>query len=181
MARLLKSIFLRMMLILPVSLALGVATYPAIATAQTVGMAQTTGGLKYPLVTLEIPPLINEIGAPSAILASLQQTVIDEIKKKNLYSDVLPGTDVLDGVLTIQGTVVSWDEADGASQTEGAPGAGTLTVELSIFQKIVPCPLNRAVVTGEVSPTMLASQFVQSDHALVKGLLAFLSSVTGDE
>ncbi|HIA15059.1 MAG TPA: hypothetical protein EYN74_09295 [Nitrospirales bacterium] len=160
----LKHLAVSVMLIVPVSLALGVAVSPA-------------AGPKYPLVTLEIPPVINDIGAPTAILSSLQETVIEEFRKKNLFAGVLPATEVLDGVLTIQGTALSWD----ASEAMEASGGGLLTVRLAIFQKIVPCPFNRAVIKGVVSPEMLKTGAVQPDHALVKGALAFLTSVTGDE
>ncbi len=132
---------------------------------------------KYPLVTLEIPPVINEIGAPTAILTSLQETVIEKVRKKNLFAGVLPTIDKVDGVLVIQGTVLSWN----APEAKGASDDGALTIQLAIFQKIVTCPFNRAVVKGVVSPEMLKIGSVQSDHPLVKGALAFLSSVTGDE
>ncbi len=160
----LKRLTVSVILILFASLALGVAASPA-------------AGQKYPLVTLEIPPLINEIGAPTAILSSLQETVIEEFRKKNLFAGVLPATDVVDGVLVIQGTVVSWD----VPEAKGALGGGALEVQLAIFQKIVTCPFNRAVVKGMVSPEMLETGSVRADHALVKGALDFLSSVTGDE
>ena len=160
----LKRLTVSVILILSTSLALGVAVSSA-------------AGPKYPLVTLEIPPLINEIGAPTAILSSLQETVIEEFRKKNLFAGVLPATDVVDGVLIIQGTALSWD----TSEAMGAPGGGLLTVRLAIFQKIVTCPFNRAVVKGMVSPEMLETGSVRADHALVKGALDFLSSVTGDE
>lgn len=150
--------------ILSASLVLGVA-------------ASSAAGPKYPLVTLEIPPVIDDIGAPAAILSSLQETVIDEFKKKNLFAGVLPTTDAVDGVLVIQGTVVSWD----GSEAKGASGGGALSVQLAIFQKIVTCPFNRAIVKGVVSSEMLERGSVQSDHELVKGALAFLTSVTGDE
>ena len=177
MVGMLKRLAVSVIVILPAVLALGVAAYLATASAQSAGVAQTAAGPKYPLVTLEIPPLINEIGAPTAILSSLQSTVIEEFRKKNLFAGVLPVTDVIDGVLIIRGTVLSWD----ASEAMGASGGGTLTVRLAIFQKIAPCPFNRATVKGVVSPAMLATGSIRSDHALVKGALDFLSSVTGDE
>ena len=85
----LKRLAVSVILLLFASLALGVTASPA-------------AGPKYPLVTLEIPPLINDIGAPTAILSSLQETVIEEFRKKNLFAGVLPATDVIDGVLVIQ-------------------------------------------------------------------------------
>ncbi len=75
----LKHLAVSVTMILPASLALGMTAYPATAAAQSAGVAQTAAGPKYPLVTLEIPPLINEIGAPTAILSSLQETVIIEL------------------------------------------------------------------------------------------------------
>ena len=164
-------------MILFASCAVGLAIYPATASAQSAGMAQTAAGPKYPLVTLEIPSFINAVEAPTTILSSLQATVIEEFRRKKLFADVVPATDVLDGVLVIQGTVLSWDK----SGAIGASGGGILTIHLAIFQKIVTCPFNRAVVKGVVSPEMLKTGSVTSDHALVKGALDFLSSVTGDE
>ena len=158
----------------------GVA-YPATAFAQSGGLAHTAAGPKYPLVTLEIPPLINGVGAPTPILSSFQETVIAELRKKNLFAGVVPASDVLDGVLTIQGTALSWDDATVPPEPLGVAGGGTLTVQLAIFQKIVTCPFNRAVVKGFVGPEMLHTGSVQPDHALIKGTLDFLSSVTGDE
>ena len=155
-------------LILSALLALGVAVSSA-------------AGPKYPLVTLEIPPVINDIGAPTAILSSLQETVIAEFRKKNLFAGVLPATEVLDGVLTIQGTALSWDEAGALSETMEVSGGGLLTVRLAIFQKIVTCPFNRAVIKGVVSPEMFKTGSIQPDHALVTGALDFLTLVTGDE
>ena len=150
----------------------------ATSSLQRAGTVETVAGPKYPLVTLEIPSLINGTEVPGVILSSLQKTVIEELRKKNLFADVLPATEVLDGVLTIQGTVVAWEEKSSLGQ-RGSSGA--LTVQLEIFQKIVTCPFNRTVIQGVVNPAMLTTGSLPADHALVKGTLDFLTAVTGDE
>ena len=130
---------------------------------------------KYPLVTLEIPSIANTLEAPTSVLTGLQNTIITEFKKKNLFAAVVPTADVLDGVLVIQGTVTAWE------QPTNATNDGTLTIQLTISQKIVTCPLNRAVITGPVTNAMLKTGLIEPNHLLVKGTLKFLSSVTGDK
>lgn len=130
---------------------------------------------KYPLVTLEIPAIANTLGAPTRVLTGLQNTVITEFKKKNLFAAVVPTADVLDGVLVIQGTVTAWEHPTNATND------GALTIQLTISQKIVTCPLNRAVITGPVTNAMLQTGHIEPNHLLVKGTWKFLSSVTGDE
>tara|TARA_B100000315_G_scaffold260684_2_gene324061 strand:+ start:2696 stop:3238 length:543 start_codon:yes stop_codon:yes gene_type:complete len=173
----LKRLVVSVNFILLVSLVYGVAMYPAIAASEKSARVPQEASPKYPLITLEIPPFINEVGAPRVILSSLQSTVIEEFKKKNLFAGVLPSTDVLDGVLVIQGTALSWDKSEAADGSSD----GMLTVSLTISQKIVSCSLNRATVNGVISAEMLRKGSVQSDHVLVKGVLGFLASVTNDE
>lgn len=123
--------------------------------------------------TLEVPPLkVEAQTSPSAaFLEQLQQAFVQQIRNQNLFANVVTKAEprVLGGVLTLNATILSWDEQ---------PEEGTIEIRLGIADMGSSCEFTHATTKGALKRTAAAdgSSTVQYEiHPLVEGTVAFVN------
>ena len=140
-------------------------------------MAMAGEAPDYPLVTLEIPMLINNGVAPDHILPALQHSMSREFREEHLFADVVADvTDInaFEGVMTLQAQVQSWEPTQ-ASTSGGADPGGTVTIDL-IMMKTMACTFNRETIQGVINSTTMQTGVFEQDHELVRAPVEFLLS-----
>ncbi len=140
-------------------------------------MIATAESPEYPLVTLEIPTMVNHGGAPEHMLPALQHSIIKKFRDQHLFADVVADvTDInaFEGVMTIQAEVQSWEPTQ-ASTSGGEDPGGTVTIDLIMMKKMA-CTFNRETIHGVIDSATMETGVFQQDHELVRAPVEFLLS-----
>ncbi len=119
--------------------------------------------------TLEVPPLKVEAQTPpsEAFLKQLQQAFIQKIRNEQLFARVVSKAESRErgGVLTLNATILSWDEQ---------PEEGAIEIRLGIEDMGSSCEFTHATTTGTLKRTD-ASTGQYEIQPLVEGTAAFVS------
>lgn len=124
--------------------------------------------------TLEVPPLKVEAQTPpsDAFLEQLQQAFVQQIRNQNLFANVVTKAEprVLGGVLTLNATILSWDEQ---------PEEGAIEIRLGIEDMGSSCELTHATTKGALKRTGNADSGTPTEQyeiqPLVEGAAAFVN------